>query len=571
MKYFRAFLTPYRIAITVALTLMLTELAVELTLPLLLSKIIDEGILQEDLSYVIKWGSIMVGLAFLAFASGVTNSFYAAHVGQSFGFDIRKALFEKVQGFSFEQLGNYPAASLVTRMTNDVTQLQNTIFMGLRIMLRAPLLVIGSVVMSFFVHPGIALVFAVVIPIVVVVLTFLMKKGSSLFGQVQSRLDRVNDVLRENLMGMKVIKAFVRKNHESNRFHQATNELKDLTVKALRLTEAAIPLLLLLMNIAILFLLWNGRSAVIDGSVQVGDVVAVINYGFRTTAALSMFSFIIMFLSRTKASLDRVSEVLDTTENEWVVHTKRKDNQGSWLQFNHVSFTYPGNNDQVVKDITFEVDKGERIAIMGETGAGKSSILQLLLRLYEVDEGSILFMYQDIRVQTLKELRHKIGFVPQEAVLFSGTIRENLLWGKEDATEEELTKAVKAAQIYETIEQFPHGYDTRIGQKGVNLSGGQKQRISIARALIRRTSLLILDDSTSALDVTTEQKLLKALEDYECTILLVTHKVRTAKMCDRIFLIEEGRMIGEGNHEELLATIPLYEDIVQSQEEGVSV
>ncbi len=381
----------------------------------------------------------------------------------------------------------------------------------------------------------------------------------------------MNDVLRENLMGMKVIKAFVRKNHESNRFHQATNELKDLTVKALRLTEAAIPLLLLLMNIAILFLLWNGRSAVIDGSVQVGDVVAVINYGFRTTAALSMFSFIIMFLSRTKASLDRVSEVLDTTENEWVVHTKRKDNQGSWLQFNHVSFTYPGNNDQVVKDITFQIDKGERIAIMGETGAGKSSILQLLLRLYEVDEGSILFMYQDIRVQTLKELRHEIGFVPQEAVLFSGTIRENLLWGKEDATEEELTKAAKAAQIYETIEQFPRGYDTRIGQKGVNLSGGQKQRISIARALIRRPSLLILDDSTSALDVTTEQKLLKALEDYECTILLVTHKVRTAKMCDRIFLIEEGRMIGEGNHEELLATIPLYEDIVKSQEEGVSV
>jgi ATP-binding cassette subfamily B protein len=564
MLKFSSFLKPYRFSVTIALLLMLTELAVELLHPLLMAKIIDEGILQEDLSVVIRWGVVMTGISLFAFASGMINSFYAAHVSQSFGFDIRKQIFVKVQQFTFENLSRFPTASLITRMTNDITQLQNTLFMGLRIMLRAPLLVIGSVVMSFFVNPVLASVFAFVIPVVVMMLIWIMKRGSRLFKKVQSMLDNVNDVLRENLIGMRLVKAYVRRDHEIKRFSLATNSLRDSTVTALRMIETSMPILLFIMNMAILFILWNGRAQVVNGNVQVGEVVAIVNYGLRITSALSMFSFIIMFLSRSRASASRISEVLETKieiENHENVHEFKHGK----VTFEHVSFTYPGTDQVVLKDISFTANAGETIAVMGGTGSGKSSLFQLLPRLYEVDSGRVFIDDISIDSISMQSLRGQIGLVPQEAVLFTGSVKENIAWGKEHASFEEIVEAAQAAQIHETIEELPTKYETRIGQKGVNLSGGQKQRMSVARALVRKPKLLLLDDSTSALDVKTEIKLLTALRDYSCTIFLITQKVSSAREADKILLLEDGVLIAEGSHDELIKTSSLYQKIYHSQ------
>lgn len=564
MLKFSSFLKPYRISMSIALLLMLTELAVELLHPLLMAKIIDEGILQEDLSVVIRWGGVMIGISLFAFASGMINSFYAAHVSQSFGFDIRKQIFVKVQQFTFENLSRFPAASLITRMTNDITQLQNTLFMGLRIMLRAPLLVIGSVIMSFFVNPVLASVFAFVIPVVIMMLIWIMKRGSHLFNKVQSMLDNVNDVLRENLIGMRLVKAYVRRDHEIKRFSLATNSLRDSTVTALRMIETSMPILLFIMNIAILFILWTGRAQVVNGNVQVGEVVAIVNYGLRITSALSMFSFIIMFLSRSRASASRISEVLET-KIDIESHENVHEFKHGKVTFEHVSFTYPGTDQVVLKDISFTANAGETIAVMGGTGSGKSSLFQLLPRLYEVDSGRVYIDDISIDSISMQSLRGQIGLVPQEAVLFTGSVKDNIAWGKEHASFVDIIEAAHAAQIHETIEKLPAKYETRIGQKGVNLSGGQKQRMSVARALVRKPKLLLLDDSTSALDVKTEIKLLTALRDYSCTIFLITQKVSSAREADKILLLDDGVLIAEGSHEELIKTSSLYQKIYHSQ------
>ena len=433
MLKFSSFLKPYRISMSIALSLMLIELAVELIHPLLMAKIIDDGILKEDLSVVMWWGGVMVGLSLLAFASGMINSFYAAHVSQSFGFDIRKQIFVKVQTFSFENLSRFPAASLITRMTNDITQLQNTLFMGLRIMLRAPLVVIGAVVMSFIVNAELATIFAYVVPIVVLMLILIMKSGGRLFKKVQSKLDHVNDVLRENLIGMRLIRAYVRGKHEKGRFSKATNSLRDSTVVALRMIETAMPILLFIMNLAILVILWNGHSQITSGNLQVGEVVAIVNYGLRVTSSLSVFSFIIMFLTRSHASASRISEVLDT-EGDLEQHNNTYDFKWGKVTFEHVSFTYPGTHREVLSDISFTASAGETIALMGGTGSGKTSLFQLLPRLYEVNTGQIFIDDIAIEEMNVKSLRDQIGFVSQEAVLFTGTVRENIAWGKEHAS-----------------------------------------------------------------------------------------------------------------------------------------
>ncbi|MCV9886127.1 ABC transporter ATP-binding protein [Metabacillus halosaccharovorans] len=563
----RSILQPYRISVMIALSLMLIELTVELLHPLLMAKIIDDGILKEDMDVVMVWGAIMVGISLLAFASGMINSFYAAHVSQGFGFDLRKQIFVKVQSFTFEKLSKFPAASLVTRMTNDITQLQNTLFMGLRIMLRAPLLIIGSVIMSFFVNAQTAMIFAIVIPLVIVVLVWIMKKGSKMFHYVQSKLDQVNDVLRENLIGMRLIKAYVRREHEVDRFKEASSSLKDNTVKALRMVETSMPILLLIMNLGILLILWIGQAQVTGGDVQVGEVVAIVNYGLRVTSALSMFSFIIMFLSRSRASASRILEVL-VVEEEVKHEGEVSGISDGKVIFDDVSFSYPGTEETVLREISFTANAGETIAVMGGTGSGKSTLFQLIPRLYEVNSGTIYIDDQPINNLDMDFLRNQIGLVPQEAVLFSGEIENNIAWGNSHAKDEQIISAAKSAQIHETIEKLPKKYKTKIGQKGVNLSGGQKQRLSVARALVRKPKILLLDDSTSALDVKTEKKLLDALESYSCTTMLITQKISTAKLADKILLLDEGRLVAEGTHQDLLKNSPLYQKISQSQMKG---
>ncbi|WP_223702655.1 ABC transporter ATP-binding protein [Sutcliffiella deserti] len=562
-----SFLKPYKLAVGIALILMLTELVVELLQPLLMAKIIDDGILQEDLDVVMKWGGVMVGLSFVAFLAGVINSFFAAHVSQSFGYDIRKGLFGKIQSFSFANFSLFPTSSLITRMTNDVTQIQNTVFMSLRIMLRAPLLIIGGVVMALIVNFQLALFLVIGVPVLFVFLVFVMKKGGAMFKAVQEKLDGVNNVMRENLGGIRLIKAFLRKNHEIKRFDNASEELKDQTIFALRLMEITMPVLLLIMNLSILAVLWFGSAGVNTGSVQVGEVVAIVNYATRITGALTIISFIIMAFARAKASAHRIADVLDE-EIDLVdkegIDLKETSLNGE-VHFDSVSFHYPNTETPVLQNINFRVEAGATVAIMGATGSGKSSLFQLIPRLYDVNDGTIFIDQKDITDLPVKALRRQIGYVPQEALLFSGSVKDNLGWGKEDATLEEIIQASKDAQIHDTINRLPNKYDTVLGQKGVNLSGGQKQRLSIARALIRKPRILMLDDSTSALDLTTEAKLLKALKTYQCTTFIITQKVSTAMEADKIMLLEDGEMLEEGSHEYLLENSTLYQKIYQSQ------
>ncbi|WP_449540323.1 ABC transporter ATP-binding protein [Ferdinandcohnia sp. Marseille-Q9671] len=561
------FLKPYRIAITVAILLTLVELAVELSQPLLIAKIIDDGILQNDLSVVMKWGGIMVGISLLAFIAGITNSFFSSHTSQGFAYDIRKELFGKIQAFSFSNLQKFDTASLITRMTNDVTQLQNTVFMSLRIAMRAPLLIIFGIAMALLVNVKLALMLLVTTPFLVWFLIFVMTRARKLFQSVQKKLDNVNGVMRENLSGMRLIKAFVRWKHETKRFFHANEELKERTVKSLRLIELTMPVLLLLMNASIMAILWFGSMDVNSGNAGVGEVVAVINYATRITGALGVFSWIIMHFSRAKASSERVVDVLDTEVDliESKTNVKSLPQGIGSILFEHVDFQYPGTKTKVLQDISFSINPGETVAILGATGSGKTSIFQLIPRLYDVNNGRVMIDKIDVKERKLDELRKQIGYVPQEALLFTGTIKDNIRWGKQDATMEEIMEAAKMAQIHETIEELPLQYDTVIGQKGVNLSGGQKQRISIARALVRNPRILLLDDSTSALDLKTEAKLLAELKTYTCTTLIITSKIYTAMATDTILLVEDGKLLATGSHEELVKSSSFYKKVYETQ------
>ncbi len=573
MKYVARYLKPYYLHMIIAWSLMLIELTVELLLPIFLGRMIDEGIQTQNLNTIIYWGSIMIGLALLSFAAGIINSFYSAHVTFKFGYDVRQKLFEKVQAFSFKNLNEYPTSSLITRFTNDIRMIQNGIFMGLRIMLRAPLLVLGGVMMAFIVNWRIALIFLVTVPLLIGFLLLIVRKAGKLFGKVQERLDNVNRVMQENLSGIRLIKAFLRKKHETNRFIGANTELMNYTKTSLRLIETSMPVLLLVMNMSLLFILWYGNIEVGNNNAQVGDVVAIVNYALRVSMAISMFGFLTMAIARMKASADRIGNVLDA-EIDLLESEDANDQyrvKDGAIEFSNVSFRYPNLKEDVLSDLSFMIKPKEHIAIIGATGSGKTSLFQLIPRLYDVTKGSVYLDGHDVRDFKLNHLRRAIGYVPQAPLLFTGSIRENIRWGKNNATEDDIIQAAKDAQIHETIKELPNGYDTKIGQKGVNLSGGQKQRVSIARALIRKPNILMLDDSTSALDLKTESRLLEAIQGYECTTLIVTQKVTTAMNADRIFLMDDGKLLDVGRHEQLLKSSNLYRKIVESQfgKEGV--
>ncbi|MCY9375328.1 ABC transporter ATP-binding protein/permease [Bacillus sp. T17B1] len=559
-----SFLKPYSLLVGIALILMLTELAVELIQPLLIAKIIDDGILKQDLRHVWTWGAVMVGLTVLSFAAGMLNSFYAAHVSQSFSYDTRKGLFQKIQSFSYSTFGQFSSSSYITRLTNDVTQVQNMIFMSLRFMLRAPLMIVGGIVLSLAVNVKLGFFLLVTIPILILFLLWVLKKGGALFRSVQKRLDQVNTVMQENLTAIKLIKALLRGSHEVKRFIKANTRLMDKTVSAFQLVEFTMPVLMLMMNLCILLILWSGAYSITNGSTQVGDVVAIINYATRITGALSMFPFLIMIFTRAKASGDRIGEVFETEgdEREEGIISDRLSGR---IEFQHVSFRYPEMDREALRNVSFSAKPRETIAILGATGSGKSTLFQLIPRLYQPDSGSIYIDEKPIHDFPAEGLRKQIGYVPQEVLLFSGTIKDNIAWGKENASLDEIMEAAKHAQIHETIMKLPNGYDTVLGQRGVNLSGGQKQRISIARALIRKPAILLLDDSTSALDLQTEAKLLNAISTYECTTLIITQKVTTAMKADEILLLEDGKLIEKGTHSELLSESHLYKRIYESQ------
>ncbi|MGO4529456.1 ABC transporter ATP-binding protein [Paenibacillus sp. 2TAF8] len=585
-------LKKYRVAAIAALVMMLIELTVELAQPYLISKIIDNGIQQGDLGVVWMWGGVLVGSAVIAFAAGIASSFFASHASLGFGYDLREKLYDKMQTFSYAVFNRFATSSLITRLTGDVTQVQDTIFMSLRFMTRVPLVVIGSMIMAIVVSPRLGWLLVVMMPVLLVVVIWMLKKAALLFRNVQRRLDAVNGVIQENLTGIRLIRVFVRMGHEIERFAIFSGKLMKGTISALRLTETTMPFMLLMMNSCIIAVLWFGRRDIVSGSATVGEVVAVINYLLRTIGALSMLSWILVTFSRASASAQRLNEVFETEDTSETERTGQRvraghtDTQSSLnhehnsgsiqhkqeqrtiqgeVEFRGVGFSYPNSEIKVLEDITFSAKAGERIAIMGATGSGKSSLVQLIPRLYTEEQGEVRIDAADASELDLPTLRKSIGYVPQEVVLFTGSVRENIAWGREDATMGEIVEAAKRAQIHETIEQLPNGYDTLLGQRGVNLSGGQKQRLSIARALVRRPSILILDDSTSALDVATEGRLLDALEDLSCTTFLITQKISSTTSADLILLLDDGRLIGQGKHEDLMESSELYRRIHESQ------
>lgn len=567
MKKILAYMGPYKWPAIIALAFMLVELAVELIQPLIIGKIVDEGIMKGDMTYVVTWGSIMMGLGLLAFAAGITNSFFSAHAAQSFAYDLRIALFKKVQSLSMPNFLKFPTSALITRLTNDVTQVQQVFFMSMRFMLRAPLVVIGSLILVFFVNVELALYLVAPVPFLLLFLWYMVKKGGQSFERVQRTIDRVNRVIQENLQATRLIKAYMRGLYESSRFVKIAQKLRDNTSRALQLMEIVQPILLVVMNAALLIIIWFGAEQIQARSMPVGDLVAVINYALRITGNFSMFSFIIVLFARAKASADRMEEVLaieQATTATTLNPTKENDAE---VTFEHVNFSYV-EGKEILKDIDFTLRPREQIAIMGATGSGKSTLLQLIPRLYDATAGQVTVEGVPIAQWPVAALREKIGFVPQRSLLFTGTIFDNIVWGKKDATPEEVEEACKKAQIHDAIMAFDDGYQTRVGQKGVNLSGGQKQRIAIARALIRKPAILLFDDSMSALDIQTEEKLWAALQKEQATMIVVTQKVHTAQATDRVFLMDDGKIVASGTHDELSKTSPLYAAIIESQQEA---
>lgn len=567
MKTVYRYAWAYKWPMLIAFSLTLIELFIELAQPLFIGKIIDEGIIAQDGDAIIYWGLLMAGATFIAFLSGIANSFFAAHAAQGFAYDLRQATYEHLQKMTLATFLTFPTASIMTRLTNDVNIVQRVMFMGLRIMSRAPLVVVGSILMAFFVNWKLAIIFLIGTPLLLIFLSYMVKTGGPLFGQVQRRLDEVNRTVRENLQAIRLVKASARESYETERFAEVADDLKERTMKALRTMEWTMPILLLVMNIMIIAIIWVGSFYVNLGTAQVGEVVSVMNYALRMTGSFSMFSFLIVLFSRAKASSERIEEVLVAPvakEQEVVQHDAQA---GDWV-FDEVSFSYGNEETHALHNISLRIHPKEKIALLGETGSGKSTLVQLMLRLFEPTSGQITYGDVPLNQWPVEKLRQSIGYVPQQAELVSGTIADNLRWGKKDATEEEMYEALRRAQMLESVERLPKGLHTLIGQQGVNFSGGQKQRLSIARALLRSPDVLILDDSTSALDVKTEQALFRALEPLEMTLVVITQKISTARRADRIVVLHEGLIDGIGTDEQLRTLSSVYETIVASQEGG---
>jgi ATP-binding cassette subfamily B protein len=568
MRKLIPFLKPYIIYVILAPLFMVVEVICDLAQPTLLARIVDEGVLKNNFSLILNTGILMIFIAFIGLIGGVGCTIFSSYVGQNFGRDLRNTLFKKIQNFSFYNIDKFRTSSLITRLTNDVTQLQNLVMMSLRIVVRAPLLFIGGIIMAISINKKLSLIILGAIPFLIMVFIFIMKKSFPLFSNVQKRIDELNNVVRENLSGVRLIRAFMRGDYEKERFKSANTALMNAIIKALMLMIFAMPLFMLVMNSSILLVLWYGGLLVKSGNMQVGEIMAYINYLSQILFSLMMIGNILIFISRASASTERVNEVLEEKVDIESRESKIKISKiKGEIVFEHVYFSYDNKKEYVLKDINFSVNPGEIIGILGTTGSGKTTLVSLIPRLYDVTSGRILIDGYDIRDIDIKLLRSSISMVPQDTILFSGTIKENVCWGKEDAKDEEIINACKIAQAHDFIIRFPQGYDTEIGERGINLSGGQKQRIAIARAIIRKSPILILDDATSAIDFATEQRILRGLKEImkNSTTFIIAQRITTVMNADKIIILENGKLVGIGKHEELLKNNTLYQEIYRSQ------
>ena len=556
--------------------LIILEVICELLLPLTMAEIVDVAIPAGDVGYIFKLGAMMLVLAVAAMFCGVMSAKYAAFASQGFGGNLRQRLFDKVQEFSFADIDRFSSASLITRMTNDVNAMTMMLAMGLRMLVRAPVMLVTALVICFRLNARLALVLVVIIPLMVAAIGILMKICTRLFEAMQRKIDGLNNTLQENLVAIRVVKAFVREDHERGKFKKANDELMEAGLNVGMRIVAIMTIMMLAMNGATVAVLYLGGKMVMRATFDLGSLQAFISYITQILMSVMMVAMSLLQLSRAQACAHRINEVLSTQpsveDREEAARAALPAPRGQ-VEFRDVSFKYvaTGTGDDVLSHISFTVKPGQFVAIVGGTGTGKSSLVNLIPRFYDVTGGSVLVDGVDVRDYPLEELRGRIGMVLQNNVLFTGTIRENLLWGKPDATEEEIIQAAKDAQAYDFIMSFPEGFDTLLDQGGTNVSGGQKQRLCIARAMLRKPAILILDDSTSAVDSATEaairQSFAQNLKD--TTVIIIAQRISSVQYADEILILDDDHIAGQGTHEELLASNSIYQEIYQSQQEGV--
>ena len=578
MKSFRRllyYMKPFWFTALLAPLFMALEVSMDLTQPRLLQSIVDVGIAKHDLAFVIHTGGFMVGAAVMGAIGGIGCGLFATIAALNFATEIRGGLFRRISQFSFGNLDRLETGSLITRLTNDVDQEQEAALMFLRALVRSPLLSVGSLVMAILTSPKLSLLLLVISPVLLFLLILVNRKAHPLFTEVQHRLDRVNAIVQENLAGVRVVKAFVRSDYEINRFGGANEELCIDTVRASSLVAGIMPGMMLLLNFGIVGVIWFGGVSVTQGQLHVGQILAFINYLLQMLSSLMMVGMMLMRVARAEASAERIIEVIDSepeVQNE--INAKPAAKLQGQVVFKNVGFGYNGSEgESVLRNISFAAEQGQTIGILGATGAGKSTLVHLIPRLYDVTSGRVLVDGTDVRDVTQETLRQQIAIVMQNTILFSGTIRDNLRYGRPDATDEEIEEAARMAQAHNFITGFPDGYDTILGQGGVNLSGGQKQRLSIARALVSRPAILILDDCTSAVDMATEAGIIAALNawSHRCTRFVIAQRISAVAGADKILVIENGALAAEGTHEELLRTCSVYQGIVESQTGGMEV
>ena len=560
----------------------LLEVVCELMLPLVMSEIVDVALPNADVPYIFLLGGLMLALSAAAMAFGVLSAKYATFASQGFGANLRQALFDKVQDFSFADIDRFSSASLITRMTNDVNALTMMLNMGLRMLFRAPAMLIFALTISFSINRKLACVLLVIIPVMALAIGLVMKICSRLFGIMQQKIDGMNNTLQENLIAIRVVKAFVREDHEREKFRRSNEELLHAGLSVGLRVITIMPIMTIAMNAATVGVLYLGGRMVMEGAMVdgapflLGDLQAVLNYVSQVLMSVMMVAMALLNLARAQACSQRINEVLNTqptiTDKPEADQRPLPEAKGK-VEFRNVYFRYVADSsgDDVLQDINFTVEPGKFVAIVGGTGTGKSSLVNLIPRFYDVSYGTVLVDDMDVRDYPIEDLRSRIGMVRQTNSLFTGTIRENLMWGREDATEEEMIQAAKDAQAYDFIMSFPDGFDTVLTQGGTNVSGGQKQRLCIARAMLRKPSILILDDSTSAVDSATEaairESFAKNLKD--TTVIIIAQRISSVRYADEILILDDDHIVGRGTHEELLASNPIYQEIYQSQQEGV--
>ena len=574
MKQYKKYVIPYKSAFILGPIFMIVEVLGEIILPKLMSMIINYGCGQDVTvaakgpAYIIGIGAAMIGTALLMMMGGVLGAYFAVKASVNFAGDLRRDVFAKVQKFSFANIEKFSTGSLVTRLTNDITNIQNVLSMGLRMLLRAPGMLIGGLIMAFLMNAKLALVFCVVIPVLIIALAFVMKTAFPRFDVMQTKIDGLNSRIQENITNQRVVKSFVRDDFET--FDRANNELKDKTLRAMKVVILTMPIMTLAMNLTVMAVVWFGGQQILIGDMPVGNLTAFTTYVTQILMSLMMVSMIMIQGSRAMASSHRILEVLDTDIDLNDDNASEKDRlvTSGEIEFKNVCFRYyKKHKKNVLQSINFTAKPGEVVGIIGSTGSGKSSLVQLIPRLYDCDEGEVLVDGMNVKEYSLNHLRDGVAMVLQKNTLFSGSIMENLRWGDEEATDEQVKEAAKAAQADGFVSEFSDGYDRELGQGGVNVSGGQKQRLCIARALLKKPKILILDDSTSAVDTATEAQIRKSFSTTlkDTTKLIIAQRISSVEDADRILVMDEGQIVGQGTHKELLESCETYQEIYYSQ------